>query len=326
MFLQKSFILVKKINSVPSPSLSQTCRVSLNTSWETNGITVAGNINGCGTGRNRLCNPYDMFLDEQNNIFVVDTDNNRIQKYTSSGIITVASQGLYKPHSMYVDSSTGDMYILDWGLNDTNGKYYQDNYRIQLWRANSTLGITIINGTGKSYCMGVDRYLDIYTVDYDRIRKWYAHTNYSISITVAGTESTGKGIHQLARPLCIYIDDDTNSIYISDVNNRRIVKWKSDFADNSITAELVASDEILGHAYGIALDCKKNIYLTMREYNGLIYQIGERTNHTLKILAGSGGDWGRILQNPMGIKVDSPGNIFVAELGKTRIVKFPIIL
>lgn len=54
-----------------------------------------------------------MFLDEQNNVFVVDTDNNRIQKYISSGIITVASQGLYKPHSIYVDSSTDDMYILD---------------------------------------------------------------------------------------------------------------------------------------------------------------------------------------------------------------------
>lgn len=90
--------------------------------------------------------------------------------------------------------------------------------------------------------------------------------------------------------------------------------------------ELVASDEILGHAHGIALDYKRNIYLTMALYNGLIYQIGERTNHTLKILAGSGGDWGRVLQNPMGIKVDSSGNIFVAELEKTRIVKFPIIL
>ncbi len=325
MFLRKPFILVKKINSSSFSSLSQTCRISLNTTWETNGITVAGNINGCGSGSNRLCNPHDMFLDEHNTLFVVDTDNDRIQKYTSSGSITVASQGLYKPQSMYVDSSTGDMYILDLGLKDA---IHDKNYRIQLWRANSTLGITIINGTGESYCMSVDRYLNIYTVDtnYGRVRKWYAHTNYSISITVAGTQSVGSGIHQLSRPQCIYVDYGTNIIYIIDKGNRRIVKWKSDLADNAITAELVLSDEIISYAYGITLDCKKNIYLTVSKNNGLIYQFGEQTNQTLKILGDNGRDWGRIIYNPTGIKFDSFGNIFVTETAKTRIVKFPIIL
>ncbi|CAF1384177.1 unnamed protein product [Rotaria sordida] len=112
MSINGSLIQVKRMNSSV-----HACDLPMNISWETNGTIVAENLTTeyCTLNSAHLCNPKE------------------IQKYTSSDIITATSQGLNQPQSIYVDSSTDGMYILDFGSNDTTVlDHYEFHYRVQL--------------------------------------------------------------------------------------------------------------------------------------------------------------------------------------------------
>jgi len=67
-----------------------------------------------------------MNLDKQNNIFVIDTDKNRIEKYSSSGVITFISEDLIQLQSIYVDSLTDDIYIINMNYNRIE-KWFNNN-------------------------------------------------------------------------------------------------------------------------------------------------------------------------------------------------------
>jgi hypothetical protein len=72
-----------------------------------------------------------MNLDKQNNILAIDTYKNRIETYSSSGVINVISEDLIQLQSIYVDSSTGDIYILNMNYN-----WIENIYSVQLCRQN----------------------------------------------------------------------------------------------------------------------------------------------------------------------------------------------
>ncbi|CAF1090528.1 unnamed protein product [Didymodactylos carnosus] len=85
------------------------------------GVTIIGSQNGTsGTGPNDLDGPIDVKLDQQSNIYVLDTNNNRIQKYppgggTGSTIGTLPSNS--GANALFVDGC-GNFYI-----SQTSGVY-----------------------------------------------------------------------------------------------------------------------------------------------------------------------------------------------------------
>ncbi|CAF5144304.1 unnamed protein product, partial [Rotaria sp. Silwood1] len=316
----------KKINSSV-----HTCALSVNISWEINGTIIAENLTTeyCTPNSTDLCNPRDIFLDKRNNIFVIDTNNNRIQKYISSNIITVANQGLNQPQSMYVDNSTDNMYILDFGLNDTLvGGQYEFNYRVQLWYNSSNRGIIIINGTGRSYCMYIDQMLNIYTAEYDygRIKKWLAYTDYTISITMFVAGWTSGGFIILPALRYFYLDEETDIFYIVNSYEYTIMKWK--LSNNINTGEIIfsiISPVLLHYSNRITLDCKKNIYFIYPSDNEL-YLIDASTKQISKVfVVDNNNKWKNIFSNTIGIKFDSFGNIFLIDNKHNQIMKFSII-
>jgi sugar lactone lactonase YvrE len=54
-------------------------------------------------------------------------------------------------------------------------------------------------------------------------------------VTVAGGNGWGNELNQLARPLCIYVDND-QTVYVSDHFNHRIVEWKNGSTDGRVVA------------------------------------------------------------------------------------------
>src|ERR1700681_2896486 len=115
------------------------------TPGSTSGITVAGG-NGRGSGANQLY-PDGLFVDSVGNIYVVDVDNARIQKWApgAPGGITVAggngtgsaANQLNFPIGLHVDRG-GNMYIAD-----------ASNDRIQKWAPGAISGVTVAGGNGR---------------------------------------------------------------------------------------------------------------------------------------------------------------------------------
>lgn len=109
--------------------------------WNQSGITIAGITGARGTNNDQLDKPFYVTVDYQNSIYVADSSNNRIQKFTRDSLngTTVCGTGvsgstatqLFGPLHVLVDSS-GNLRV-------TDGK----NQRIQLFNSGVTSGIPI---------------------------------------------------------------------------------------------------------------------------------------------------------------------------------------
>ena len=196
-----------------------------------------------------LNTPYGVAVDASGNIYIADTNSNRIRLVTkSTGIITTVagdgsisysgdgglatSAGLYYPYGVAVDAS-GNIYIAD----TVNG-------RVRLV-TKSTGIITTVAGDGTTdykgdgglatsaglytpYGVAVDASGNIYIADINSNRIRLVTKSTGIITTVAGDGTLGyKGDGGLATSASLYYPfgvavDASGNIYIVDTNNNRI--------------------------------------------------------------------------------------------------------
>lgn len=216
-------------------------------------ITVAGVNYVSGSDSSLLNMPTDIVLDAQGSLYIVDSENHRIQKWAvgaTSGITVAGGNGagnaanqLNTPHSICLDAQD-NLYISD--LN---------NHRVQKWNQGATSGLTIA-GTGQPGIMQnqlyepIGIYLDaqnnLYVADSrnHRIQKWSFGS--SSGITVAGDPygDFDETLDKLFYPNDICLDAK-NNLYIADRGNRRIQRWAKDATQGETILNL-SSTPIMG--------------------------------------------------------------------------------
>ena len=234
--------------------------------------------NGSGVAQTQFNQPTDVFV-TSTAIFILDTVNYRVQRYSRDGtqIKTVAGNtglwgsstsftGFTISYALFVDV-LGFLYVSDC-----------NNHRVMRFPPNSSNGTraVIVAGTGSAgsspallyaprgiFVTGDD--LTLYVADTlnHRIQRW---TNNACSgVTVAGTGIAGSGLDQLNSPVAVVVD--TNSyMYITDQGNNRILRW----AVGACTGECIAScsdtspgstaDRFL-NARGIGFDSQGSLYV-----------------------------------------------------------------
>jgi hypothetical protein len=248
--------------------------------------------------------PRGIALDSSGNIYVADTANHRVQKFSPSGTFILAfgspyggassAQGEFNsPYGVAVDSSD-NIYVTD---------YY--NNRVQKFNSYGVFSSVIVS-SGLYYPNGIalDSSGNIYVSDnYNRIQKfdssgnfvWWLGFNGSTvgTHTTSGTGTIGSGNGQFWNPSGIFIDT-SNNIYVADYQNSRIQKFDS------------SGNFVWWLGYGSYV-------------NGLgqtIYYTGAHTSGTAV-----GGNVAGRFSGPSGISLDSLGNIYVTDIGN-RIQKF----
>lgn len=101
-----------------------------------------------GNASNKLFEPFGITLDYTSALYIADSFNNRVQKYTrdASFGVTVAS----KMNGSSNGTSTDLNFPSDITVDSDGAVYITDtfNYRLQLWTSGSSAGITVA-GTGK---------------------------------------------------------------------------------------------------------------------------------------------------------------------------------
>ena len=196
--------------------------------WNTTGITVAGNEDGiAGRIAGRLFAPQGLYATKDGRLYVVDSQNNRVMKYTWNGsrdgtqIGAGAGNGLrqmFIPTAVVVDEKTGKVYVND----------YQDE-RIQRWtetKAGATVEIVIDTkmlgttpGPGR-FVGGTDIQLDpisgdhFYVLDTDsaRVTRWNHQKKFNeISYSVS---RDSRGIHV----------DTQRNVYVAQCDKNQILK------------------------------------------------------------------------------------------------------
>ena len=324
------------------------------------GTGVAGSTGDGGAATSAQINgPISVFVDGNDNLYIVEFSGNRVRKVSSGTISTVAGTGtagfsgdsgpatsaqLNGPSKIFVDSS-GNLYIVDF-----------TNNRIRKVDTGGT--ITTIAGTGVSgriddggpatsaqfhepRALDRDRDGNFYIPDGQNHRIRKIDTS-GIITTVAGTGVAGFSgdsgpatSAQIDQPQGLDVDDSGN-LYLVDSNNHRVRKIDTSGTITTIAGTgtqgfngdgISATTADLDTPQDVVVDSSGSIYIS--EFgNNRVRKVN--SSGTISTVAGTGtagynGDGIAAttaqLNQPVGIHLDSTGNLYIGDRTNHRIRK-----
>ncbi len=267
--------------------------------------------------------PGDIAIDKNDFVYIADTWNHRVQKFTTQGHfiskwgksdVTEGNFGTGGSVSLAADSK-GFVYVND-PCNYRIQKFSSDGRFVSKWgkqgSGDGEFSSPVSGGTA------VDKEGFVYVADRNshQIQKF---TESGVFVLKWGQKGTGNG--EFDSPTDI-VFDSSNIAHVVDSQNRRIQKFTSE-------GEFVSA---YGQGkFGSSGPCP---YSIAADSNDFIYVIGSQDNRIQKFT--SGGEWvahwgsygtgegqfGYYTPYPYGIAVDSEDFIYVADAGNSRIQKF----
>ncbi|CAF1430685.1 unnamed protein product [Adineta ricciae] len=270
----------------------------------------------------RLDRPHNIFVDNNDNIYLSDTFNHSVWLFLSNGTngTIIAGDTTYGsddnqlafPNGIFVNSN-GTLYIADLG-----------NNRVMKWYAGASSGIRVAgNGTRGSSLAQLNSpiYVLVDTNEYvyvsdawnHRIMRWAPNATVGECI-IACTGKKGSSETQLYFPNSLALDSQ-NSMYVGDYSNNRVQKFQyqipfynqpelSPCAAWSSVGTTFADNETIGaRPFGLFIDIENTIYIPERALNRVQIWMEGSATPTLNITFN--------LSNPMSIFVTSVGDIYV---------------
>ncbi|CAF4064757.1 unnamed protein product, partial [Rotaria sp. Silwood1] len=220
--------------------------------WNRTGITVAGNGTR-GSSNIQLASPQGISIDDQDNLYVADYGNDRVQKFVphSNGVGITVAGGVYagksvgnapnqlsSPTDVFVDSIS-NIFIADY-----------ENHRAQLWTVNATTGVTLA-GTGVLYS-------DYYGVSGNKQGDVYFSLSWGI-VKYSLNSSSGTLVGRISgRPVGLFVDACDN-VYVAGGKNGQISK----FTSGNSTEEILESK--LSYPNDVTLDPYGNLYIVEKD-------------------------------------------------------------
>ncbi|CAF1155544.1 unnamed protein product [Adineta steineri] len=289
--------------------------------WKQNAITVAAG-NGQGQQLNQLYFPYGIFIDKNKNIFIADFSNHRIVEWkcnAKEGQIIAGRNGegnrmdqLSYPTDVIVDQQNHSIIIVDGA-----------NKRVIQW-LNQKQQILIDNIDCWGLAMDKDGFLYVSDRERNEVKRWKMGENNE-GIIVAGGNEQGNKLNQLSFPTFIFVDED-QSVYVSEWNNHRVMKWSKDAKKGTVVAG--------GNGQGENLNQLSNPAGVIVDHLGRIYVADFGNHRVIRWCEGkeegeivvSGNGQGNQLNGPCGLSFDDEGNLYVADYSNHRVEKFEIIL
>jgi DNA-binding beta-propeller fold protein YncE len=269
-----------------------------------------------GGGEYQFSYPRGIADDGSGNVYIVDSRNNRIQKFApdSTFILKWGVEGTGEgqfilPAAVAVDG-TGDAYITDSGNNRIQ-KFGPDTAFITAWGGAG-------NGTGEFDTpagIAVDPDGNVYVVDSGnaRVQKF---TSAGLYVTEWG--DYGSGTSQFDTPIGIASDGDGN-IYVADCRNNRVQKFTS--SGDFITAWGTAGtgDGEFDCPIAVDVDAAGDVYVL--DYGNNRLQKFDANGVFLTLLGGPGTGEGQF-DHPEGVAVDGAGNISIVDSRNARVQRF----
>ena len=262
--------------------------------------------------------PHGVAFDSRGYIYVADSDNHRIQKFTSDGQFIAkwgslgGGEGQFNwPGGVTVDGS-GYVYVVDSG-NHRIQKFTSSGQFIATWGSYgdeegqfiSPLGITV-DSSDNVYVADTFNY---------RIQKFTSNGQF---ISQWGSKGTEEG--QLDGPRGVAVDSN-GYVYVADTYNHRIQKFTS-YGEFIIKwgREGTGQGQLDGPR-GVAVDSNGYVYVA-DTYN---YRIQKFTSNGQFITKwGIEGSENGQFDYPSGIAMDNSGYVYVADTYNDRIQKFTL--
>ncbi len=292
---------------LPAMLLAQPGSYTITTIAGTGGTaysTTAGSSGDGGTATNAFLNaPVSVAVDSSHNIYISDSNNNKIRKITNGIITTMAGKAnpgfsgdggpvanalFSSPNGLWFDTQ-GNLFIADL-LNQVVREVYAGNGTIQTVAGNNSSGFFGDNGVATNAEM---------------------NQPYGVAVDAAGN---------------VYISDSGNNrIRVVNAANGNIATYAGTGFNQYGGDGGPAVNASIYRPYGLAVDAAGNLYIADNG-NNRIRRVG--TDGKISTVAGTGtagnsGDGGPAtsaqLRQPSGVALDTSGDIFIADYGNSRI-------
>jgi tripartite motif-containing protein 71 len=270
-----------------------------------------------GTADGQFSAPEAVAADGSGNIFVADIGNDRVQRFSSSGVFGAkwGSAGAFNGGFSYVDgiavAPDGSVYVVD-----------SDFDRVQKFSSAGTFQLTwgsSGNQDGKfnfPTCVAVDAGGNVYVGDagHSRIQKFDSSGGF---ITKFGTNGSGEGQFRGIRG--VGVDGDGN-IYVAEFLNNRVQKFNSAGIFQTKWGNFGGLTDIAVAANGRVFTLESGLGQVNRDPFKRVQVFDSSGGFLAKF--GSGGSGELQFGDPHGITVDGDGNVYVADYEKNRVQKF----
>ncbi len=291
--------------------------------------------NSSGISASSLCNPVGVAVDGSGNLYVADTDNNRVLEYNT-------------PFGGSFPSAGGSANLV-FGQADSFASNTANNGGVSANSLNSPRGVA------------VDAYGHLYVADTlnNRVLEYAdadatAHLVFGQggSFTSHTENSGGVSANSLNYPNAVALDP-SGDLYVADTANSRVLEYDTPLI-NGTTASLVfgqggsftsyttnyngVSASSLDFPFGVAVDSSGNVYIADENNNRVLEYNTPLTNGTTASLVfGQGGSFGSTgcnddttngsstasdLCSPYGVALDATGNLYVADAGNNRVLEY----
>lgn len=275
-----------------------------------------------GVGDVQFQSPKGVAVAPDGSLYVVDSRNNRIQKFDSSGRYLLSwgtfgeGQGQFnEPWGIAVDAQ-GNVYVADW-WNHRVQKFDADGRFITGW---GKYGITdgTLGEPGVFYgprSIAIDPKGNVYVADTGNHRVQVFDSSGRF-LSQHGGRGSEDG--QFEEPVGLAIDRD-GFIYVADTWNRRIQRFDPDF-------NLVSQWPFVGWESESAVN---KPYLAVDGWGGLY--VSDPGNHRVVKFSSTGAlvaAWGAFgstdgsFNLPTGVACDEAGSVIVVDSGNNRVAKF----
>jgi sugar lactone lactonase YvrE len=220
-----------------------------------NAVTSFGST---GTGDGEFNTPFDIAWFNDLNIFVTDRNNNRVQKFNSSGLFlkkfdaSESGTALSGPKGCAV-SQAGYLYVVD-ALNNRIVKFDTDGVFVKQIGTGFGTGDTQLNSpTG----IAVDLNNNIYVADTGNNRV-IKYNSDGVFMKRIGSYGTDPG--QMISPLDVTVTN-TNRLFVTDSANHRISCFDLDGGFIQVTGSFGTGLSSLNIPRGAACDTSARIYI-----------------------------------------------------------------
>lgn len=291
-------------------------------------LPAARPIGSGGQANGQFNYPRNVATDSQGNLYVVDSENNRIQKFDSSGKFLLAwgtkspdvpsapPGTLNQPWGIAVDQA-GNVFVADtWNHRiqkfDATGKFISMWGSVADTRGNAQTQLSQFYGPRS---IAIDPQGNVYVTDTGNKRVLKFNSNGE---PIAGYGGVGSEDGQFQEPVGLAFDKEGN-VYVADTWNQRIQKFDPSFKYlTQWHVEAWETQTVVNKPY-LAVDADANVFLTDPEASRII-----KFSSDGKLLSVFG-DIGTDLSSfnlPTGLAFDHQGNLYVADSGNQRILMF----
>ncbi len=304
-----------------------------------------------GTGSGQFKHPADVTVDSQGNLWVVDKENNRVEKFNEAGEFLLAAgtlgsgAGQLKSPSGVAMDSFGNVDVTD-TANNRVVRFNEKGEFVSAVGANVNKTKVEAGGTlaeknsctaaSKNVCQAgtagsaeglMSEPIGIVTTSggnflvVERANGRVEKFNTSGELLAKFGTSTTEG-HQLKEPTAIASSPAGNGYFwVADTGNNRIEEWTSSFAFVRAVGKAGSANGEFKHPDAIEADGEGNVYV-IDQGNGRVQQLSPSGEFLSRFGSSGSGATQFELSDPAGLAVDGKGNIWLADTGNNRVERW----